>query len=139
MLGTFHRTVHFQLLTGLHLGQQEVTYWQIFIPLMLLIPTLAISCIICKRIKEMYKDRKILQQININLKTQEPKWKNEFRDLENDYSILHEPEIVMAAKIAFSTLDLNLKPRNPKWKKLINNHQHNPGKDQNTELRTKEN
>ena len=135
MLGTFHRTVHFQLLTGLHLGHQEVAYWQIFIPLMLLIPTLAISCIIFKRIKEMYKDRKILQQININLKTQEPK----LSDIGNDYSILHEPEIAMAAKIAFSTLNLNLKPRNPKWKKLINNHQHNPGKDQNTELKTKEN
>ena len=129
VLGTFHGTVHFQLLTGLHLGHQEEIYWQIFIPLMLFIPTSAIFCIICKRMKEMYKDRKILQQININLKTQEPKLKNEFRDLENGYSILHEPEIVMAAKIVFSTLDLNLKPRNPKWKNLINNHQHNPGKD----------
>ena len=100
MLGTFHGTAHFQLLSGINQGHQKLPYWQIFLPIMFLIPTTSISLIIYKKMKAKCKDRKLQQQVKINLNTQDNALKNESKNI---YHILYEPEIVVGAKIICAT------------------------------------
>ena len=123
MLYAINGTFHFQILTGFNPGHQKEHYLHIFSLLMFSILGVAYLCIIFKKTKEKYKDRKILQQVNVNLKTQDPRLEHQ----QNDDSIFHEPEMANSAIIVFSILNIKLKPQNLKWKKRINNQRHNPG------------
>ena len=65
MLGTFHGTTHFQLLSGFYLGRQNEYYQTTFITLTCIISATAFICVSYKRFKEKYKDKILLHHINV--------------------------------------------------------------------------
>ena len=67
MLGTFHGTTHFQLLSGFYIGRQEESYWPIFSILICFISLISFMCVSYKKTKEKYRDKILLQQINVQI------------------------------------------------------------------------
>ena len=66
-LGTFHGSVHFQLLTGINLGYQHERFMPIFLAITILLSGVSFLSVNLKKMKERYQDRKFLQNININI------------------------------------------------------------------------
>ena len=67
MFGTFHETIHFQLLTGIHLGFQNEIFWTYFISIIFILYGMAFLFVSVKKLIEKFKDRHIIERINIQL------------------------------------------------------------------------
>ena len=101
MLGTFYETTHFQLLSGLHIGSPQGPYEQIYITITSLISATAFICVSLKKIKEKYKEKKLLQQINVQI--QNPPAQFQFNNVKNNVSLLNGFEMTLTVGIVFST------------------------------------
>ena len=100
MLGTFHGATHFQLLSGFRIGRQEQPYWPIFITIPCLISVASLICVSGKKIVEKYKDKKFLQQINIQIHN--PQIQSQYNNLKNNVSLLNGFEITLIVGIVFT-------------------------------------
>ena len=101
MLGTFYETTHFQLLSGLYIGRPKGPYEQIYITTTFLISAIAFICVSLKKIKEKYKEKKLLQQINVQI--QNPPAQFQFNNVKNNVSLLNGIEMTLTVGIVFST------------------------------------
>ena len=102
MLGTFYGTTHFQLLSGLYIGRQKEPYNPIFISLTFFVSSTAFICIFVKKIRERYKDKMILQQINIQIQTPPPP-QFQYNNVKNNQPILNGLEMTLTVGISFTT------------------------------------
>ena len=99
MLGTFHGATHFQLLSGFRIGRQEQPYWPIFITITCFISVASLICVSSKKIVEKYKDKIILQQINIHIHN--PQIQSQYNNMKNNVSLLNGFEMTLIVGIAF--------------------------------------
>ena len=102
LLGTFYGTTHFQLLSGLYIGRQKEPYNPIFISLTFFVSSTAFICIFVKKIRERYKDNKLLLQINIQIQTPPPP-QFQYNNVKNNNPILNGLEMTLTVGIVFST------------------------------------
>ena len=106
MLGTFHGTAHFQLLSGLYIGRQEELYWTIFFTLTCLISLASLICVTGKKIKEKYKDKILLKNINVQIQNQPVQEEFDtismFNNVKNNVPLLNGFQIMLTVGIAFS-------------------------------------
>ena len=101
MLGTFHGTTHFQLLSGIYIGRQKEYYLPIFIILMCIISAIAFFCVSYKRSKEKYNDKIFLQHINILIQTPSTV-QHQYNNEKNNVLLFNGYEITMTVGIVFS-------------------------------------
>ena len=99
MLGTFYGTTQFQLLSGLYVGRQKEPYSLIFLTITSFISTVALICMTGKKIKERYKDKKLLQQINIQIPN--PPAQFQYNNEKNNVSLLNVFEMTLLVGIMF--------------------------------------
>ena len=113
MLGTFYGTTHFQLLSGLYIGRQKEPYSLIFLTITSFISTVALICMTGKKIKERYKDKKLLQQINIYIQNPPAQFQHnneknpppqfQYNNVKNNVSLLNGFEMTMMVGFIFLT------------------------------------
>ena len=101
ILGTFYETTHFQLLSGLYVGRQKEIYAALFIAVNLVISAAASFCALIKIIKERYKDKKLLRQINVQITN--PPAKFQYNNVKSNVSIMNGYEMILTVGIVFST------------------------------------
>ena len=100
MLGTFYGTAHFQLLSGIYIGRQNEPYGPIFIFFTSSISAAAFICVSAKKIKERYKDRTFLQNINVQIKNHTTQY--QYNNSKNNISLLNGYEMTLIVGIVFS-------------------------------------
>ena len=93
LLGSFHGTLDFQLLSGLYLGRQKNWYATIFLTITFSISTSSFILVFVKKIKERYKEKILLQQINIQIP--DASAQNHFNNVQNNVAILSGIEMTM--------------------------------------------
>ena len=100
MLGTFYGTTHFQLLSGIYIGRQNEPYAPIFITITSSISASAFICVSAKRIKERYKDRTLLQNINVKIKN--PTILYQYNNAKHNTPLLNGYEMTLIVGIVFA-------------------------------------
>ena len=113
MLGTFYGTTHFQLLSGLYVGRQKDPYSLVFLTITSFISAAAFFCATGKKIKERYKDKKLLQQINIHIQNPPAQFQHnneknpppqfQYNNAKNNVSLLNGFEMTMMVGFIFLT------------------------------------
>ena len=107
MLGTFHGSTHFQLLSGFYIGRQEEIYYPIFIILTFIISATAFLCASYKKIREKHKDKIFLRQINVQIQTLPPV-QHQYNNVKNNVFLFNGFEITLTVGIVFSISLLGL-------------------------------
>ena len=107
MLGTFHGSTHFQLLSGFYIGRQEEYYYPIFIILAFIVSATSFLCASCKKIKEKYKDKILLQKINVQIQTPPPV-QLQYNNVKNNVFLFNGSDITLTVGIVFSISLLGL-------------------------------
>ena len=107
MLGTFHGSTHFQLLSGFYIGRQEEIYYPIFINLTFIISATAFLCASYKKIREKHKDKIFLRQINVQIQTLPPV-QHQYNNVKNNVFLFNGFEITLTVGIVFSISLLGL-------------------------------
>ena len=77
-------STHFQLMSGIRIGQPKELHFKIFTSLITFVSGVATLSINIKRMKEWYKEKMILQQMNINLKNEDLNLKTDDSEGQDD-------------------------------------------------------
>ena len=109
MLGTFHGSTHFQLLSGFYIGRQEEYYYPIFIILTFIISATAFLCASYKKMREKHKDKILLRKIIVQIQTPPPvQHQYQYNNEKNNVFLFNGFEITLTVGIVFSISLLGL-------------------------------
>ena len=100
-LGTFHGTIHFQLLSGIKLGYQAEPYLPILLAVTALTSGITFISGNIKKIKERYRDRKFLDRITISMWIEEGQVKTQFNNMKNNVPLLNGSEMTIMVTFGF--------------------------------------
>ena len=117
ILGSFHESLHFQLLTGLKFIHEADYFWPIYISIVIFITMMALFIIIIQNAIGRYKEWKLTQNVQINLREisegqneenaeEEPNTTVHcfYNNAKYDVSLLNGKEIAITVTLFFSGL-----------------------------------
>ena len=89
--------IHFQFFYGINIGFRPKTFLTFFIPIAFFISGTAFVLVMIKKTNERYKERKIIENITINLPSQNPIAKIQFNNLKHNTPLINGFQIIIFA------------------------------------------